>query len=81
MSNKVEQARPLVEFCYALNPYNATINNLMGHYAQADEDVIMMFVHYKRAFELSPDEYWYNHNALLMHVKTRASNMDAITNL
>ena len=81
LSDKVEQARPLVEFCYALNPYNATINNLMGHYAQADEDVIMMFVHYKRAFELSPDEYWYNHNALLMQVKTRASQMEAITNL
>jgi tetratricopeptide (TPR) repeat protein len=81
LCNQIEEARPLVEFCYALNPYNATINNLMGHYAQSDQDFLMMLVYYKRAFELSPNEYWYNYNALLMQTETKKSQLEVISNL
>ena len=65
-TEQIEKAKPLVEFCYALNPNNATINNYMGLYAQANNDTTTMSQYFQRAYELEPKEYWYNHHILLL---------------
>ena len=61
---KIEEAKPVVEFCYALNPNDATINNYMGLYAQTEQDTSAMATYFRRAYELNPKEYWYNHHVL-----------------
>ena len=65
-TQRIEEAKPVVEFCYALNPNDATINNYMGLYAQADQQLEAMANFFRRAYELNPKEYWYNHHVLLL---------------
>lgn len=81
LSDQIIEARPLVEFCHALHPNNATVNHLMGHYAQMDEDHISMAKFYQKAFQLSPEEYWYNYNILLLRMDIPKMNALAVRNL
>ena len=75
---QIEQAKPVVEFCYALNPNDATINNYMGLYAQAEEQTDAMAMYFRRAYELNPQEYWYNHHVLLLQSDDKKIQQKAV---
>ena len=77
-TEQIENAKPLVEFCYALNPNNATINNYMGLYAQANNDTTTMSQYFQRAYELEPKEYWYNHHILLLKSNDKKKQQIAV---
>ena len=74
----IEEAKPIVEFCYALNPNDATINNYMGLYAQADDNVDTMAMFFQRAYELNPQEYWYNHHVLMLQSEDKKVQEQAV---
>lgn len=78
---KIEEAKPVVEFCYALNPNDATINNYMGLYAQAEQDTSAMATYFRRAYELNPKEYWYNHHVLQMQSDDKKVQQQAVKQL
>lgn len=80
-SEQAEKARPLVEFCYALNPNDATINNYMGLYARMDENAAALVHHFRRAYELNPNEYWYNYHVLLLQNENKKTQEQAIKQL
>lgn len=80
-TNHVDDAKPLVEFCYELNPDDATINNYMGLYAQKNNQEDQVLAFFKRAYELNPNEYWYNYNILLMQDNDKKIRKIAIKNL
>lgn len=75
---QIEQAKPVVEFCYALNPNDATINNYMGLYAQAEEQTDAMAMYFRRAYELNPQEYWHNHHVLLLQSDDKKIQQKAV---
>lgn len=75
---QIEQAKPVVEFCYALNPNDATINNYMGLYAKAEEQTDAMAMYFRRAYELNPQEYWYNHHVLLLQSDDKKIQQQAV---
>ena len=79
--NEIEQAKPIVEFCYLLNPDDATINNDMGYYAKDDGEDEKAIGFFQRAFQLNPDEYWYNYNVLLLQTENKKEQKTAIANL
>lgn len=78
---KIEEAKPVVEFCYALNPNDATINNYMGLYAQAEQDTSAMATYFRRAYELNPKEYWYNHHVLQLQSDDKKVQQQAVQQL
>lgn len=78
---KIEEAKPIVEFCYALNPNDATINNYMGLYAQAEQDTSAMATYFRRAYELNPKEYWYNHHVLQLQSDDKKVQQQAVQQL
>ncbi len=78
---KIEEAKPVVEFCYALNPNDATINNYMGLYAQAEQDTSAMATYFRRAYELNPKEYWYNHHVLQLQSDNKKLQQQAVQQL
>ncbi len=78
---KIEEAKPVVEFCYALNPNDATINNYMGLYAQAEQDTSAMATYFRRAYELNPKEYWYNHHVLQLQSDDKKVQQQAVKQL
>lgn len=78
---KIEEAKPVVEFCYALNPNDATINNYMGLYAQAEQDTSAMATYFRRAYELNPKEYWYNHHVLQLQSDNKKVQQQAVQQL
>ena len=78
---KIEEAKPVVEFCYALNPNDATINNYMGLYAQAEQDTSAMATYFRRAYELNPKEYWYNHHVLQLQSDNKKVQQQAVKQL
>ena len=80
-TNQTEKARTVIEFCHALNPNDATINNYMGYYAKEDQNYAKMLAYFKRAYELAPSEYWYNYNALLLQTEIEENQRIAISNL
>ena len=51
----------LTQFCYALNPNNATVNNYMGVFKDAQGTPQEAVPYLQRAFELQPNEYWYQY--------------------
>ena len=79
--NKIAEARDVVEFCYELNPNNATINHYMGLYAQEDEKAEDMANYFRRAYELDPKEYWQNHHVLLLQSTDKKTQQKAIKQL
>lgn len=78
---KIEEAKPIVEFCYALNPNDATINNYMGLYAQTEQDTSAMATYFRRAYELNPKEYWYNHHVLQLQSDDKKVQQQAVQQL
>lgn len=81
LSGQTEKARPVVEFCHLLNQNDATINNYMGYYAKEDQNLLGMFSYFKKAYELAPNDYWYNYNALLLQTEIKEKQIEAIANL
>ena len=77
-SEQIAEAKPLVEFCYALNPNDATINNYLGLYAQVEEDIAKMTEYFRRAYELNPEEYWFNHHVLMLKSKDKKTQQQAV---
>jgi tetratricopeptide (TPR) repeat protein len=77
-SECIAEAKPLVEFCYALNPNDATINNYLGLYAQVEEDIAKMTEYFRRAYELNPEEYWFNHHVLMLKSKDKKTQQQAV---
>ena len=77
-TQRIEEAKPVVEFCYALNPNDATINNYMGLYAQAEQQQEAMANFFRRAYELDPKEYWYNHHVLLLQSDDKKVQQQAV---
>lgn len=80
-TDRIDEARPIVEFCYDLNPNDATINNYMGLYAQKDEKADQALAFFKRAYELNTSEYWYNYNVLLLQSNEKKTQKLALKNL
>lgn len=78
---EIEKAKPIVEFCYELNPNDATINNYMGLYAQTEQDADAAAEYLRRAYELAPKEYWYNHHVLLLKSNDKKKQQQAIKQL
>ena len=77
-SEQIAEAKPLVEFCYALNPNDATINNYLGLYAQVEEDIAKMTEYFRRAYELNPEEYWFNHHVLMLKSEDKKTQQQAV---
>lgn len=77
-SEHIAEAKPLVEFCYALNPNDATINNYLGLYAQVEEDIAKMTEYFRRAYELNPEEYWFNHHVLMLKSEDKKTQQQAV---
>ncbi len=78
---ETEKARPIVEFCYLLNPNDANINNYLGYYAKEDGNIPEMITYFKKAYELAPSDYWYNYNILLLQTEIKDKQLEAINNL
>lgn len=78
---ETEKARPIVEFCYLLNPNDANINNYLGYYAKEDGHIPEMIAYFQKAYELAPSDYWYNYNVLLLQTEIKDKQLEAINNL
>lgn len=78
---ETEKARPIVEFCYLLNPNDANINNYLGYYAKEDGNIPEMIAYFQKAYELAPSDYWYNYNVLLLQTEIKDKQLEAINNL
>lgn len=77
----IEPAWELVQFCYALNPNDATINNYMGVFYDAFDQPKKVLPYLKRAFELQPNEYWYQYAVYLLQSDDKKLAKLAICNL
>ena len=75
---RIEEAKAIVEFCYALNPNDAAINNYMGLYAQLEEDTEAMAMYFRCAYELNPKEYWQNHHILMLQSENKKVQQQAV---
>lgn len=80
-TEQIEVAKPVVEFCYEINPNNATINHYLGLYAQAEGDSLAGVQYFRRAYELAPAEYWYNYNIMLLKSSNKHLRQHAIMQL
>ena len=78
---QIEPAWELVQFCYALNPSDATINNYMGVFLDAFDRQTEAIPYFQRAFELQPNEYWYQYCLYLLQSKDKKQEKLAIRHL
>lgn len=78
---QIELAWELVQFCYALNPNDATINNYMGVFLDAFDQQAEAVPYFQRAFELQPNEYWYQYCLYLLQSKNQKQEKIAIRHL
>lgn len=77
----IDHAWELVQFCYELNPNDATINHQMSVFYEHFDNPTKAQFHSQRAFELSPNEYWYNYNLHLLQSESHKLEKIAINNL
>ena len=77
----IAPAWELMQFCYALNPNNATVNNYMGVFLDAFDQKVAAVSHFRRAFELEPNEYWYKYTVFLLNSEDKQLKKYAIQNL
>lgn len=77
----IAPAWELMQFCYALNPNNATVNNYMGVFLDAFDQKVAAVSHFRRAFELEPNEYWYQYTVYLLNSEDKQLKKYAIQNL
>lgn len=78
---EIEQAWELMQFCYELNPNDATVNNYMGIFLKTfgqDKEAIKYL---QRAFILQPKEYWYHYSLELLQSENKRAIKLAINNL
>ena len=78
---EVAPAWELVQFCYALNPNDAAVNNYMGVFLEAFDKKEEASAYFRRAFELDPNTYWYQHSLYLLQSKDKKQEKIAIRNL
>ena len=71
----------LIQFCYELNPNDATVNNYMGVFLDAFDRPKEAVPYLQRAFELQPNEYWYQYAVYLLSSKNKKAEKNAISNL
>ena len=77
----IEPAWELIQFCYEINPNDAAVNNYMGVFLDAFERPKEAIVYLKRAFELQPNEYWYQYAVYLLQSGDKKAEKTAIHNL
>lgn len=77
----IESAWQLVQFCYELNPNDATVNNYMAIFYDAFKEPQKALPYLRRAFELQPNEYWYQYAIYLLQSGNKKSEKTAIRNL
>ena len=78
---EIAPAWELVQFCYALNPNDAAINNYMGMFLEVFDKKKEADTYFKRAFELDPNTYWYQHALYLLKSEDKKQEKIAIRNL
>lgn len=78
---EIAPAWELVQFCYALNPNDAAVNNYMGLFFEAFDKRDEASAYFRRAFELAPNTYWYQHALYLLQSKDKKQEKIAIRNL
>ena len=78
---EIAPAWELVQFCYALNPTDAAINNYMGMFLEVFDKKKEADTYFKRAFELDPNTYWYQHALYLLKSEDKKQEKIAIRNL
>lgn len=71
----------LMQFCYELNPNNATVNNYMGVFLDAFDRKAEAVGYFRKAFELEPNEYWYQYILYLLNSEDKKQKKNAIQNL
>lgn len=77
----IATAWELVQFCHALNPNDATVNNYMGVFLEAFKQSDEAVAYFQRAFELQPNEYWYQYSLYLLQSKDKRKEKTAIRQL
>ena len=77
----IQPAWKLIQFCYELNPNDAAVNNYMGVFLDAFDRPKEAIVYLKRAFELQPNEYWYQYSLYLLQSGDKKAEKTAIHNL
>lgn len=77
----ISPAWELVQFCHELNPNDATINHQMSVFYEHFDNPTQAQFYSQRAFELAPNEYWYNYNLHLLQSENHKSEKLAIKNL
>lgn len=80
-AQEIEAAWELMQFCYELNPQDATVNHYMGVFMNAMEREAEAVPYMKKAFELQPDEYWYNYCLHLLQSNDKKKEKQAIAYL
>jgi predicted Zn-dependent protease len=78
---EIAPAWELMQFCYALNPNDAAINNYMGMFLEVFDKKKEADTYFKRAFELDPNTYWYQHALYLLKSEDKKQEKIAIRNL
>ncbi len=78
---EITPAWELLQFCYALNPNDAAVNNYMGLFFEAFDKRDEASAYFRRAFELDPNTYWYQHALYLLQSKDKKQEKIAIRNL
>jgi predicted Zn-dependent protease len=78
---EIAPAWEFVQFCYALNPNDAAINNYMGMFLEVFDKKKEADTYFKRAFELDPNTYWYQHALYLLKSEDKKQEKIAIRNL
>ena len=71
----------LVQFCHELNPNDATINNYMGIFLCSFDQSDKALPYLQHAFELQPNEYWYDYAVYLLRSDDKKLQQIAIRNL
>ena len=77
----IASAWELVQFCYALHPNDAAVNNYMGMFLESFNKKAEAGAYFRRAFELDPNTYWYQHALYLLQSKDKKQEKAAIRNL
>ena len=77
----IEPAWELVQFCYQINPNDAATNNYMGVFLDAFGRPKEAIPYLRRAFELQPNEYWYQYAVYLLQSNDKKAEKTAIRNL
>ena len=76
---EITPAWELLQFCYALNPNDAAVNNYMGLFFEAFDKRDEASAYFRRAFELAPNTYWYQHALYLLQSKDKKQEKIAIS--